>query len=606
MGKAMQPLGPEAVREQLTRILASRVMARSDQRARLLRYLVEQALEGGNGTVKETVIGIDVFGRPPDWDPQSDSVVRMHAARLRDKLREYYATEGQSDPVVLEIPKGAYLPQWRPADTTPPQSAVVARPRWYRWAIMGACVLVALLGGWALWKAIFPAAIRSVAVLPLRSLDDKKEGDLFSDGLTEDLVLDLSAIPNLRVISSTSSFALRGTTKTLREVGALLDVEALVEGSIRVNGGRMQAVVRLVRAADDTVVWSGAFDREQRDLAGLQKELASRITVALQPRLRNVALAAPAMDPEAYQLYLRGLASHRKYTLPDLKQAVRYFEQAAEKDPRSPRPWFALGGSYMRLSFVGQGTRREGAERAQAAARRALEIDARCAEAHAVMGIAYWYGWSDAKAADAEFRQAIALNPNSAWALDAYGVFLLRQDRKAEGQDASLRAQRLDPLNSDISLHLFYAYRANRRYDDALALALRERDRLPGSYDARVGLVLLSKGDCAGAVEAFRRAKLTKPDVDVAVALACSGNSDEARQELARLEQEAAAGKKPLSHVARVYFALGEKSGALDWLERLAQSSTRLSGMRFDEKVWDPLRSEPRFQALQQRIAADE
>src|SRR5262249_45014436 len=145
--------------------------------------------------------------------------------------------EGQSDPVLLEIPKGAYLPQWRPADTAapqpvdiapprpadiaPPQPAdtmlpplVAARPRWYRRVIVGACLAVAALGGWALWKAIFPAAIRSVAVLPLRNLDNKAEGDLFSDGLTDDLVLNLSAIPNLRVISSTSSFALRGTPKT--------------------------------------------------------------------------------------------------------------------------------------------------------------------------------------------------------------------------------------------------------------------------------------------------------------------------------------------------------------------------------------------------------
>jgi tetratricopeptide (TPR) repeat protein len=312
------------------------------------------------------------------------------------------------------------------------------------------------------------------------------------------------------------------------------------------------------------------------------------------------------MDPEAYQLFVRGLAAHSKYTLPELTQAVRYFQQAAEKDPRSPRPWWALGGSYMRLAFVGQGTRREGAERAQAAARRALEIDARSAEAHAVMGLAYWYGWNDAKVAELEFQQAIVLNPNSAWALDAYGVFLLRQGRKGEALDAALRAQRLDPLNTDMSLHLFLAYRANRRYDDALALAFRERDRLPGSYDERVGLVLLAKGDCAGAVEAFRRAKVTKPNVDLALALACSGNRDAAREELARLEQEAAAGKKPLSQVAHVYFALGEKSRALDWLERLAQSSPRLSGMRFDEKVWDPLRSEPRFQALQKRFADGE
>jgi TolB-like protein/Flp pilus assembly protein TadD len=461
-----------------------------------------------------------------------------------------------------------------------------------------------LLAGWVLRKAAFGAAIRSVAVLPLRSLDNKAEGDLFSDGLTDDLVLHLSAIPNLRVISSTSSFALRGTTKTLREVGALLDVESVVEGSIRMDGGRIQAMVRLVRAANDTVVWSGAFDREQRDVAGLQKELASRIVVALRPRLRNVTMSGPAMDPEAQQLFLRGMAANRKYTVPDLTQSVRYFEQAAEKDPGSPRPWWALGLSYMRLRHLRQMTLGEARERAQAAARRALEIDARCAEAHTVMG---WVYWRDVKAADAEFRQAIALNPNSAEALDFYGIFLERHNRKAEALDTLLRAQRLDPLSSDIALHLYFAYLAHGRYDDAMALVLRERIHSLGPYDHRIGHVLLAKGDCAGAVEAIRRAKLPEPNVQLAVALVCSGNRDEARKQLVGLEQAAAAGKASPVYVARVYVALGEMSAALDWLERVGQSDPWPHNLGVDNaEVWKPLRSEARFQALRKRIGADE
>src|SRR2546422_864431 len=108
----MKPPRPELVRAELAKILASPVVARSEQRAALLRYLVEHQLAGGNGALKETVIGVAVFGRSPAWDPQADSTVRMHAGRLREKLREYYATDGQNDPLVIEIPKGAYVPQW--------------------------------------------------------------------------------------------------------------------------------------------------------------------------------------------------------------------------------------------------------------------------------------------------------------------------------------------------------------------------------------------------------------------------------------------------------------------------------------------------------------
>jgi Flp pilus assembly protein TadD len=309
------------------------------------------------------------------------------------------------------------------------------------------------------------------------------------------------------------------------------------------------------------------------------------------------------MDPEAQQLFLRGLAANRKYTVPDLTQSVRYFEQAAAKDPGSPRPWWGLGLSYMRLHHLRQMTLREAHEKAQAAARRALEIDARCAEAHTVMG---WVYWRDEKAADAEFRQAITLNPNSAEAWDFYGVFLGRHRRQAESMDASMRAWRLDPLNSDIALHLYYTYLGHRRYDDAMALVLRERLHPIGPYDHRIGHVLLAKGDCAGAVEAIRRAKLPEPNVSLAVALVCSGNRDEARKQLAQLEQAAAAGKASPAHVARVYVALGEKSAALDWLERVGPSDPWPHDLGVNNAVWNPLRSEPRFQALRERIGADE
>src|SRR5437867_4564633 len=162
----MKKLGPDLVRAELARVLANPGLARSQRLSRLLSYLVEQTLNGQPESLKETVLGIEIFGRPPGWDPKADSTVRMHVARLRENLREYYSGEGRRAPLIIEIPKGAYVPQWRTSRS------------WERPALAAVACLLVALSGVLLWRWISARSIGSVAVPPLRNLEDKAEAEV--------------------------------------------------------------------------------------------------------------------------------------------------------------------------------------------------------------------------------------------------------------------------------------------------------------------------------------------------------------------------------------------------------------------------------------------
>ena len=393
----MSQLDSSLVGVQLAKIIASPVFARGEQACALLRYVVEEVLAGRTDGLKENLIGVHVFRRPADWNPKTDSTVRMQAGRLRDKLREYYATIGQNDPLVIEIPKGAYVPRWQIVERTP--------RRLPRKALTAACVALTICAAALLWWFFVRQEIRSVAVLPLRNPDGNAANEPLADGLTEDLIRYLSGLHNLRVISPTSSFILKGKNKTLREIGALLDVQAVVEGTLRRDGPQVRVQVQLTRVSDERVLWAGAFARESNRLLSLQNELALAVVNTLRPTLNPmIAAAGSPMDPEAYQRYLQGLAAFRLWTNESLLEAIGYFEQAMEKDPRSVLPLATLVRSYNRMGLSGQLPRREAAEKMRAAARRGLEIDARSGDAHASMGKVYWSVDHDAKAAEDEFR----------------------------------------------------------------------------------------------------------------------------------------------------------------------------------------------------------
>jgi TolB-like protein len=268
------------VRNQLEKILSSPEFIRNDRLSKFLRFVVEQRLEGKAAELKESLVGIEVFGRRAGFDPRQDSVVRTEAAKLRARLSKYYAGEGATDAVVIELPKGGYSPLFREAvavreagasssgdDPSPP-----GRRLWLAVALAGIVVAVAATAWrWIIQHKSVPIPI---AVLPLNSLSQDPGNDYFADGLTDEIIRNLSILDGLAVRSQTSSFAFKGKPRNVREAGQQLAVDYILEGSVLRVGQQLRINTQLVRVRDDLPIWSGKFDRELTDVFDIQEEIS--------------------------------------------------------------------------------------------------------------------------------------------------------------------------------------------------------------------------------------------------------------------------------------------------------------------------------------------
>lgn len=272
---AMQPeeRNGQAVRRQLERLLSSAVFARSERLSGFLRLVVERHLEGRDEEIKESLIAVEVFGRKPDYDPQRDSIVRTEAGRLRARLAEYYVGEGAGDPVVIELPKGGYIPVFRRLDEARTERKTRSRRLWLTAAL--AALAVALgAGGW--WWVRHKSAPVTIAVLPLENLSHDPANDYFADGLTDELIRNLSIIDGLVPRSRTSSFAFRGRPRNVREVGKQLGADYILEGSVLRAGQQLRINVQFIRVRDDFPLWAGRYDRELTDVFIVQDEISPR------------------------------------------------------------------------------------------------------------------------------------------------------------------------------------------------------------------------------------------------------------------------------------------------------------------------------------------
>src|SRR5579862_6526534 len=271
----------EAVLKQLDRVLASPGFARNERLSRFLRVVVERHLEGRDADLKESVLGIEVFGRKPGFDPKQDSTVRSEAARLRARLTEYYAGEGSGDAVIIELPKGGYTPAFRPIGAGEEGNTRSRRP-WIVSVLTAFAVVVAAAGWWWFQHTSAPVAI---AVLPLTNLSLDPANDYFSDGLTDEIIRNLSIIDGLAVRSQTSSFVFKGRPRNVREAGEQLRAEYILEGSVLRTGRKLRIIAQLVRARDDFSLWSARFDRELTDVVAIQDDISRGIVNSLRLKL---------------------------------------------------------------------------------------------------------------------------------------------------------------------------------------------------------------------------------------------------------------------------------------------------------------------------------
>jgi adenylate cyclase len=338
----MQPEGADgqAVRNELERVLSSKAFSRSERLSRFLRFVVEGHLEGKDSELKESLIAVEVFGRKPDYDPKEDAIVRTEAMRLRARLGKYYSEEGSADPVVIELPKGGYTPLIRRLEAAE-QHKTSPRKIWPRVAVAGLALGLAGLGWW--W-ARHRNELVVVAVLPLENLSRDPANDYFADGITDEIIRNLSVIEGLAVRSRTSSFAFKGKPRNVREVGKLLEADYVLEGSVLRAGEQLRINSQLVRVRDDFPMWSGKFDRELTDVFAIQDEISRGIVNQLRLKLGR-GRRRYETSLEAYDLYLHAQALPGRPGL-GLDERIGRFEQVIVKDASFAPAYAGLASAY--------------------------------------------------------------------------------------------------------------------------------------------------------------------------------------------------------------------------------------------------------------------
>jgi len=455
---------------------------------------------------------------------------------------------------------------------------------------------------------------KSIAVLPFENLSRDPDNAYFAEGIQDEILTRLAKVADLKVISHTSTQRYKSSPNDLPQIAKELGVANILEGSVQKSQDQVRVNVQLINAATDAHLWADSFDRKLIDIFAVESEIAAKVADILKAKLTGAEQHAISMQPtrntEAYQLYLKGRYFWNKRTGPDLQKAIDYFKQAIEKDPSYALAYVGLGDSYILLSGFGAAPPQNSFPLAEAAAKKALEIDDNLAEAHTTLGFILCVHHLNFADSIREFERAIALNPNYATAHHWFGdgplLAVGQFDRAiAEGK----RAVELDPLSVIITADLGADFLVARRYDEAIEQFHKAIDLDPRFYYAHWNLAqaLEMRGDLRGALTEYKKAVELDDDPFVLALLgqayAKVGQRDEALKILAQLPQIAAHRYVPSYSFALLHMALGEKGKAIEWLERSYHDGAGLDIIFLKvDPMLDPLQKEPRFQALVAKV----
>ena len=529
------------------------------------------------------------------------------------ELRFAFGDDARNPAIIQTIPKQGY----RLLLKFEPQDRAVSTSGTRRWVMVAVSVLAVSIAGFAfvpslrnrlLGRKPIPQ-INSIAVLPLKNLSGDPEQEYFADGMTEELITDLSKISALKVISRTSAMQFKHKKQSLPDIARQLNVDALIEGAVVREGNQVRVTVQLVEGATDRHLWAENYQREMHGILALQseiaKDIADEVKARLSPDERSRLTKAHPVDPAAHELYIKGRdqLNRRRYGSPEeVLKARDYFEQSLREDPTYAPAYSGLSDAYLNLANRDVVPRQEALALAKAAALKALELDESLAEAHVSLAESRelerdWAG------ADVEFRRALELNANYAHAHHWYSQFLSEVGRHDEAIAEIRRAFDVDPLSPATWTPGDALYMA-RRYDEAIAYARRmiELDpNEPGNYRTLV-FAYKAKGDLDRHMEAWGTyvllMKFETPETVAATMrlYAGGGMKATARELLPKAEKE----EWGLDELARIHVVLGQHDEALRCLE-LAVEQGGVPWLKVDP-YWDPLRADPRFQKLLRRM----
>ena len=471
----------KAIREQLVCILNSGPFHQSQRRQQFLEYLVNETLAGRGERLKAYNVALAVFDRPETFDPVTDPLVRIEAARLREKLREYYGTDGQGDPIHIDLPKGTYTPQieFRQAEALEPEpdrSEAAAqdetprptpRKRWQ--TIVPVLVLIPMLGvasAWLtrdLWMPTVPEGAAenpvigvpkgpAVAVLPFNNLSGDPKQDYFSDGLTEDIMTELSRARDLRVLARNTTFQYKGKAEDVSKLGRELGVRYVLEGSVRRAGDDLRVTAQLIDAETGAHIWADKFDRKMADIFLVQDEIVGQIVAKIAGGygvIENTeAKSATRKSPEqvqAYDLVLRAHDVMWEWTHENFRAAREFLRQAIALDPESARArrelaWLAVVGLINRLDETPVPP-----QEITVQAIKAVQLDPSDGRAHMVAAAAYYFN-KELDRFEHEAEQAMALAPYDAESLSILAYMIATSGDWPRGVALATKA---NALNAD-------------------------------------------------------------------------------------------------------------------------------------------------------------
>jgi TolB-like protein/Flp pilus assembly protein TadD len=458
---------------------------------------------------------------------------------------------------------------------------------------------------------------KSIAVLPFENLSRDPDNAYFTDGVQEEILTRLAKVADLKVISRTSTARYLSSPDNLPEIANKLGVANILEGSVQRAGDQVRINVQLVKATTDAHLWADTYDRKLTDIFAVESEIAKTIADTLKAKLTGSEEHAIAVQPtenlEAHQLYLKGRYFWNKRTGSDVEKSIDYFNQAIAADPKHALAYAGVADAYALLPAVTAVSPRECFSKAEAAARKALELDDTLAEAHSSLAASLCYYDFDYAQAAREFQRAIELNPNYATAHQWYGiVFWATLGKFDEAISEVKRALELDPLSLIINADLGRTYYFARRYDEAVEQLHKTLEMDSNFYFAHrhLGCVLEVKGDFPTAIAQYQKARELNDDPRVLALLghvfAVSGNKSEAIKILDQMKALAQGRYVSAYSFALLYLGLGDKNEALHWLEQSYQDRfpeiTRIKV----EPLLDPLRGDPRFQALAEKVVPRE
>jgi TolB-like protein len=611
-------VSPDEAREQLQRILGSPLFSSARRQSEFLQFVVRRAIEGHAGDIKESLIGVEVYGRNPSYDPKADSIVRAEASRLRAKLREYYDTEGRHDPLRIELPKGTYTPAFRltggEAVTEPPSPPQVPVPgpkakfHWW-WAAAASAALIAVAVALLWWPAGGRRHSRSIAVMPVRNLGPDRAGDSIGDMLADEFTSALIDSADWKVVGRAAPGDQSGRDPMLSWSQQNLHADFVLTGSYRVgeNSG-VTLSLQLADVQDAHLLWTRTYQRRLALLSESQfaRSVVAELTAKMSRTSSGRAARIPANE-QARQSYAGARELLDTGDDQDLQQSLKLFQRTIDADPTFEPAWAGLGEANILLKDgLAQPVEKRTAD-ARAAAVKAIALDESDGEAHSVLGRALEEEWKFGTAA-LELARAAELDPIRIFTHIHYSMALTVLGDFAGAQAAvEVARARLPPIPEVLFQQgsvFFLGRRPEKLEQLGRQLIALEPNGALGHW--LVGLALEERGETQPAIGEFKRGLTQNPrDLRTLCALShaygLAGNKAQAFETAGRyidLHTNTIT-RTTLSYCAALlYTGMGRKDEAFEWLENARSGHDPSFPFFLYDWRFDPLKRDPRYEAL--------